>query len=261
MYDLAALESALAGTVFAGKVHFSPVTGSTNTDAMAAAREGAPHGSVFLADEQLAGRGRGDHMWHSTAGEGLYVSVVLRPRMAPAHLPIVPLAAGLAAANAILTASRLKVDLRWPNDLLIDGRKFCGILTEMHAEPDRIHYAVIGIGMNVNQAKMPSDLADIGTSLRIETHRIHSRFELLIRLLRSFDRYYNQFLADGATPILRRFAEVSTYFKGKRVRITTAGESFTGTTAGLEPSGVLRVRRDDGRGVVPVLSGDIAEAS
>ena len=139
------------------------------------------------------------------------------------------------------------LDIRWPNDLLFGGRKFSGILTEMHAEPDRVHYAVIGIGINVNQSKMPAELADIATSLRIETGKPHSRLQLLIRLLRHLDRYYNQFLAEGAEPILRRFAEVSTYFKGKHVKISTATETFTGITAGLEPSGVLRVKRDNGR--------------
>jgi BirA family biotin operon repressor/biotin-[acetyl-CoA-carboxylase] ligase len=129
----------------------------------------------------------------------------------------------------------------------------------MHAEPDRIHYAVIGIGINVNQTKMPADLVDIATSLRIETGKTHSRLELLIRLLRYLDRYYNQFLAEGAAPILRRFSEVSSYFEGKHVQITTSAETFTGTTAGLEPSGVLRVARDDGRGVEAVLSGDVGE--
>jgi BirA family biotin operon repressor/biotin-[acetyl-CoA-carboxylase] ligase len=130
----------------------------------------------------------------------------------------------------------------------------------MHAEPDRIHYAVVGIGINVNQSKMPPELAEIATSLKIETKKNHSRFELLIRLLRNFDRYYNQFLSDGAQPIVRRFAEVSSYFRGKRVRITTSTESFTGTTAGLEPSGVLRVARDDRSATELVLSGDVAEA-
>jgi len=115
--------------------------------------------------------------------------------------------------------------------------------------------------MNVNQTKMPEELADAATSLRIETDKFHSRLELLIRLLRHLDRYYNQFLTDGAQPVLRRFAQVSSYFEGKRVQITTATETFTGTTAGLESSGVLRVARDDGRGVVPVISGDVAEAS
>ena len=255
------LSHRLYGTPFARRVlHFFRID-STNSVAMRLGEAGEPHGTLVIAEEQTAGRGRAGRSWTSEKSSGIYASILLRPPIPPAHAPILTLVAGLAARDAAAEDLDAQPDIRWPNDLLIDGRKFCGILTEMHAEPDRIHYAVIGIGMNVNQAKMPSDLADIGTSLRIETHRIHSRFELLIRLLRSFDRYYNQFLADGATPILRRFAEVSTYFKGKRVRITTAGESFTGTTAGLEPSGVLRVRRDDGRGVVPVLSGDIAEAS
>jgi BirA family biotin operon repressor/biotin-[acetyl-CoA-carboxylase] ligase len=114
--------------------------------------------------------------------------------------------------------------------------------------------------MNVNQAKMPDNLADTATSLRIQTGKPHSRLKLLIRLLHHLDRYYNQFLSDGAAPILRRFAEVSSYFKGKRVQITTATENFTGATAGLEPSGVLRVARDDGGGIVSVLSGDVTEA-
>ena len=111
---------------------------------------------------------------------------------------------------------------------------------------------------------MPAELADVGTSLRIETGKPHSRLQLLIRLLRHLDRYYNQFIAEGAEPILRRFAEVSTYFKGKHVKISTATETFTGITAGLEPSGVLRVKRDngrdDGRGIELILSGDVSEA-
>ena len=112
----------------------------------------------------------------------------------------------------------------------------------MHAEPDRVHYAVVGIGINVNQTKMPPELDGIATSLRMETGKIHSRLEVLIRLLRHLDRYYNQFLSRGRDADSARFAEVSSYFQGKRVRITTARETFTGSTAGLEPSGVLRVR-------------------
>jgi BirA family biotin operon repressor/biotin-[acetyl-CoA-carboxylase] ligase len=123
MFDLAVLETSsehgLAGTIFAGKLHYSAVTGSTNSDAMAAARNGAPNGSVFLTDEQNAGRGRGDHGWHSAAGEGLYVSVLLRPQISLSRFPLIPLAAGLAAADAINSAASLKIDLRWPNDLLI----------------------------------------------------------------------------------------------------------------------------------------------
>lgn len=255
------LSHRLYGTPFARRIlHFFKVD-STNSVAMQLGESGEPHGAVVLAEEQTAGRGRAGRTWASEKSAGIYCSVLLRPPIPPAHAPLLTLVAGLAARDAAAEDLDALPDIRWPNDLLVGGRKFCGILTEMHAEPDRIHYAVVGIGINVNQSKMPADLAAIATSLRIEDGKTHSRFELLIRLLQYFDRYYNQFLADGALPVLRRFAQVSSYYEGKRVRITTATETFTGTTAGLEPSGVLRVARDDGRGVEAVLSGDVAEES
>ena len=255
------LSHRLYGTPFARRIYHFFKIDSTNSVAMRLGESGEPHGTVVVAEEQTAGRGRAGRSWTSEKSAGIYCSVLLRPPIPPAHAPLLTLVAGLAARDAAAEDLDTVPDVRWPNDLLVGGRKFAGILTEMHAEPDRIHYAVVGVGVNVNQSKTPEDLADIATSLRIETGKAVSRLEVLIRLLRSLDRYYNQFIAEGATPILRRFAEVSSYFKGKRVRITTATETFTGTTAGLEPSGVLRVARDDGRGIVPVLSGDVAEAS
>lgn len=254
------LSHRLYGTPFARCIYHFFKTDSTNTVAMHLGEAGEPHGVVVLAEEQTAGRGRAGRSWTSEKSAGIYCSVLLRPAIPPAHAPVLTLVAGLAARDAAAEELDTIPDIRWPNDLLASGRKFGGILTEMHAEPDRVHYAVIGIGINVNQARMPEPLAQIATSLRIETGKSHSRLELLIRLLRQLDRYYNQFLAEGAAPILRRFAQVSSYFKGKHVRITTAAESFTGTTAGLDASGVLRVVRDDGRGTELVLSGDVAEA-
>jgi BirA family biotin operon repressor/biotin-[acetyl-CoA-carboxylase] ligase len=254
------LSHRLYGTPFARRIHHFFKIDSTNTVAMRMAEQGEPHGALVLAEEQTGGRGRAGRSWVSEKSMGIYCTILLRPPIPPAHAPLLTLVAGLAARDAAAEELDSAPDIRWPNDLLIGGRKFAGILTEMHAEPDRIHYAVVGIGVNVNHAKMPTELADIATSLKIETKKAHSRFELLIRLLRHFDRYYNQFISSGAQPIVRRFAEVSSYFRGKRVRITTSTESFTGTTAGLEPSGVLRVSRDDGRGTELVLSGDVAEA-
>jgi BirA family transcriptional regulator, biotin operon repressor / biotin---[acetyl-CoA-carboxylase] ligase len=251
----------LYGTPFARRIYHFFKTDSTNSVAMRLGDAGELHGTVVLAEEQTAGRGRAGRSWTSEKSSGIYCSVLLRPPIPPAHAPLLTLVAGLAARDAAAEELATSPDIRWPNDVLVGGRKFCGILTEMHAEPDRVHFAVVGIGMNVNQTQMPDDLADVATSLRIETNKFHSRLELLIRLLRHLDRYYNQFLADGAQPILRRFAQVSSYFEGKRVQISTSTETFTGTTAGLESSGVLRVARDDGRGVVPVISGDVAEAS
>ena len=254
------LSHRLSGTPFARRIcHFFKID-STNTVAMRLGEGGEPHGAVVLAEEQTAGRGRSGRSWVSEKSAGIFASVLVRPAISPTQAPLLTLVAGLAARDAVVDDLDSTPDIRWPNDLLIHGRKFCGILTEMHAEPDRVHYAVIGIGLNVNQSKMPSELAEIATSMRMESGKTHSRLEILVRLLRYLDHYYNQLLAEGAEPILRRFAEVSSYFQGKRVRITSAKETFFGTTAGLENSGVLRVAREDGRGVEAVISGDVAEA-
>ena len=253
------LARGLRGTPFAKHIfHFFKVD-STNTTAMRLGEEGEAHGTVVVAEEQTSGRGRAGHSWHSEKAAGIYVSILLRPQLSPMLAPALTLVAGLAAYDAIAEESGLRPDIRWPNDVLLKGKKVCGILTEMQAEPDRMHFAVIGIGINVNQAKMPNDLASIATSMRMETGRVHSRLELLARLLRHLDRYYNQFIAEGAAPILRRFAEVSSYFEGKRVRISTTTDNFVGTTAGLEPTGILRVKRDDGK-IESVISGTVAEA-
>lgn len=254
------LSHRLYGTPFARHIYHYFKVDSTNTVAMRLGEEGEAHGTVVVAEEQTAGRGRSGRSWISEKSAGISCSVLLRPAIPPSEAPLLTLVAGLAARDAAADELDALPDIRWPNDLLVHGRKFCGILTEMRAEPDRIHYAVIGIGLNVNQTKMPAELDDAATSLRIDTGKTHSRLELLIRLLRHLDRYYNQFLAEGPMPILRRFAEVSSYFQGKRVRIKTLTETFSGSTAGLEPNGVLRVARDDGRGVELVLSGDVSEA-
>jgi BirA family biotin operon repressor/biotin-[acetyl-CoA-carboxylase] ligase len=254
------LSHRLYGTPFARHIYHYFKVDSTNTVAMRLGEEGEAHGTVVLAEEQTAGRGRAGRLWHSEKSAGISCTVLLRPQIPPSQAPLLTLVAGLAARDAAAEELDAIPDIRWPNDVLVHGRKFCGILTEMRAEPDRIHYAVVGIGMNVNQSRMPEELEDIATSLRIDTGKTHSRLEVLIRLLRHLDRYYNQFLTEGATPILRRFAEVSSYFRGKRVRITTSAETFTGSTAGLEPNGVLRVAREDRGSIELVLSGDVSEA-
>lgn len=251
------LSHRLYGTPFSRRIlHFFKVD-STNTVAMRLGQEGEPHGTIVLAEEQTAARGRAGRSWISDKSAGITCSILLRPQIAPAYAPLLTLVIGLAARDATAEEIASIPDIRWPNDVLINSRKVCGILTEMHAEPDRVHYAVAGIGLNVNQAKMPAEIAETATSLRMETGKAHSRLELLIRLLRHLDRYYNQFVEQGADPILRRFSEVSSYFQGKHVRITGMNGTYTGVTAGLEPSGVLRVARDDGGGIEQVLSGDV----
>ena len=245
-FDLHTLEASLAGTIFDGKLHFSSVTDSTNTDALAAARAGAPHGSVYFADEQVAGRGRGDHAWHSAAGEGLYVSVLLRPAVQAARLPLLPLAAGLAAADAVRETTGLPVDIRWPNDLLIGPRKVGGILVEAKTEASAVAFAVVGIGINVHQRGFAAGLATPATSLDIEADRRVSRQALLVSLLKSLQRETGG-LPDSAAveSIPRRVQEASTWVCGRRVDVH-GPQACTGVTEGLEGNGFLLVRTDTG---------------
>jgi BirA family biotin operon repressor/biotin-[acetyl-CoA-carboxylase] ligase len=261
MFDLAALETELAGAIYAGKLHFSPVTGSTNSDAMAAARNGAPHGSVFFADEQRAGRGRGDHTWHSAAGEGLYVSVLLRPALAPAYLPLVPLVAGLAAADAIRAVTGLDVDLRWPNDLLLGPRKTGGILVEAQSESNAVAFVVVGIGINVHQREFAPGLATPATSLDLAAGYVFgqrtNRQALLVRLLESLEREARGLLDPAMrASIPARVEAASSWIRGRNVEVHGPQE-YTGTTEGLDQYGFLLVRTADG--VVQVQTGGIRE--
>lgn len=258
MFDLAEVETALAGMIFAGKLHFAPVTASTNSDALAAARVGAPHGAVWLADEQTAGRGRGGHGWISTAGEGLYVSLLLRPEIPLAHLPLLPLCAGLAAAEAIRTVCGLVVDLRWPNDLLIGPRKTGGILVEASSGNGASAYAVVGIGVNVHQSQFPEGLDTPATSLDLEAGKRIPRQELLVALLQSLERE-SRALTDrrAAEAIPARVEEASTWIRGCRVEVHGA-QACTGVTAGLDENGFLRVETT--AGTVIVQAGGIRAA-
>jgi len=255
----AVLRRRLDGTQFGKSMHHFFTIGSTNDAALEMGHAGAAHGTVVLAEQQTAGRGRVGRTWHSEKSNGIYMTVLLRPAITPVEAPLITLVAGLAARDAVAEQTGAAPDLRWPNDLMLSGKKFGGILTEMHAEPDRVQCVVVGIGINVNQEAFPADIRGQATSLRIETGRAQSRNELVVRVLRALDGYYNQFLRMGGEPILRRFAEVSSYCEGKRVRVGTTKETFLATTAGLDPSGVLRVRRENGK-TEPVLAGDVREA-
>jgi BirA family biotin operon repressor/biotin-[acetyl-CoA-carboxylase] ligase len=219
---------------------------------------GAPDGSVYFADEQHAGRGRGDHAWQSAPGQGLYVSVLLRPQIPLAQLPLLPFAAGLAAAEAIATVANLKSDLRWPNDLLIQDRKTGGILVESRSESGQVSFVVIGIGINVHQRGFDPGLATPATSLDLEAGRLISRQALLVSLLKSLQRETAELCEPAAvTAILKRVEHASTWIRGRRVAVH-GPQACTGTTEGLDEHGFLRVRTVNG--MVIVQTGGIRTA-
>jgi BirA family transcriptional regulator, biotin operon repressor / biotin---[acetyl-CoA-carboxylase] ligase len=261
--DLDALQAGLAGTMFHGKLQLFPSIASTNTLAMQEGAKGAPHGSVYIAEEQTAGRGRGDHAWHSEPYAGLYVSALLRPQLAPADGLWLSLATGLAVQQAIENVTGLVTDIRWPNDLLLDGRKVGGILLEMNAEAARIRYAVIGIGINVNHRQFPRELRPLATSLRLETDCVPARQDLLLAVLECLAQetaslMQPETLTIACDAVLTRIEKRSSWIRGKRVIVDEAG-GYTGVTVGLDKKGFLLVQTDGG--VRRVLSGGVRDQS
>lgn len=266
-FDPNSVEAGITGTQFAGSIkHFASV-GSTNALALEAAQADARTG-VWVADEQTAGRGRGGHGWHSVAGDGLYVSVLVTPPLTIGQALWISLATGIAAQASIRETTGLNTDIRWPNDLLIDGRKCGGILVETSVSPAGVtsdamlRYAVIGVGINLNHSGFPDDIARIATSLKLAAGREIAREPLLASLLRHLDQEL-QLLVCGESGtndgqhLLDRFAKASSWVKGKHVRVEEYG-GYTGITSGLDGLGFLLVDGDDGVRRT-VLSGGVRE--
>ena len=258
-----AIAPLVRNTIFSGNIHCYRTAASTNSLALEAAgrsgNDAAPEGAVFLAEEQTAGRGRGGHSWHSEPGTGVYASFLLRPAMSPADALWLSLITGIAVQDAVRETTGLQPDLRWPNDLLLQERKFCGILTEMSSELTRVQHAVIGIGINVNQEHFPSELGGQVTSLRLESGRECSRVELVAALMRCLDREYRGLVRTLAgpvrtpnlrfAPLIMRVESRSSYAHGKLVYVDEDG-GYTGMTDGLDPRGFLRVHTQQGLRIV-----------
>jgi BirA family biotin operon repressor/biotin-[acetyl-CoA-carboxylase] ligase len=221
-------------------IHRFETTTSTMKQAALLASDGAPHGTTVVAERQTAGIGRHGHSWHSEAADGLYLSLILRLSEAA---PALTLALGLAAQAAINDLAQVSVDLRWPNDLMLNDRKTGGILVQ--AESGAL---IAGIGINVNQPSFPEDLAPIATSLRIETGIEHSKEILLNRIVAESLR----FAALSNTEVLRRFTQSSSWVTGKAV---TVDDRIEGTTAGLDSNGFLLVRT--ATGIETILAGGV----
>ncbi len=222
------------------ELHYFPTIGSTMTEAAQLAAAGAPHGTIVIADEQTAGVGRLGRAWYSDPDVGIYCSVLLRLPLAPSGLPIATLMLGLATGEAIQNATNLACDLRWPNDVLINGRKTAGILAQLNED-----CIVSGIGINVNHTAIPSDVRTPATSLRIESGRMQSREQIVIDLLRSLDGFSSLLTTQGASAIVRAFTAASSFALDRRVRIEDTGQR--GVSAGLDENGFLLLRLDNGR--------------
>ena len=219
--------------------------GSTNTEALAQARQGADEGLCIAAREQTAGRGRHAREWVSEKDAGLYFSIVLRPRVETRFMPLLTLMSAVAVFE-VLKEAGLAPDIKWPNDLLVNEKKICGILAEM-ADTPKGRAVVVGIGINLRLSNYPPELAETATSLQHETAVAPDAGELLLSLTRFFSEYYELFHGpDGPEVIRGMWAERSSYSSGKRVKVTTANKIISGTTDGIEENGALIVKTAEG---------------
>ena len=251
----AELES-LRSTKWAGKSIFVfKETDSTNIQAKAGGEKGEPHGTLYVAESQSAGR-RG-RRWESPAGESIYMSLLLRPEFPPVKAPMLTLVMALAVARALREQTGVDVQIKWPNDLVVQGRKICGILTEMSIEMTWINYVVIGIGINVNQNEFPEDLKDCASSLKMETGRRFRRSHLIAAVMEHFEMYYEQFLQEGSLAGLRKEYNELLVNKDRQVKILEPGNHYEAYALGINDTGELIVEKEDGS-VQNIFAGEVS---
>jgi BirA family transcriptional regulator, biotin operon repressor / biotin---[acetyl-CoA-carboxylase] ligase len=213
-------------------------------------------GTVIVAESQTAGRGRLGRSWHSEREAGIYFSMVLFPKAPPSLAPLFTLATAVAIHNATERYSGLDIDIKWPNDLLIGRRKFCGILSEIQAEVDLVKTMIIGVGVNANHERFPDEIADRATSLRIASGRIQSRIEILLEFFEEFENIYLDFERKGPAGIIDQWTRFSSFANGRKIEIHDGVRKIVGVTRGLNPLGALRVEQNRGH-IEEVYSGDV----
>ena len=228
---------------------------STNTEVARLAMEGAGEGLAIVADEQTAGRGRLQRAWSSTKGAGLYFSILLRPRLALDRWSLITFVAALATGDALLEASNVQTDIKWPNDVLANERKICGILAEAIETPAG-RAVVLGIGINLTNHAFPDDLNNVATSVANESGRPPEREPLLASLLNAVARWYSLLHEpEGAEKIVAAWSSRSSYAAGKLVQVTNGNEVLQGRTAGIENDGALRLQT--AQGIQLIRAGDV----
>lgn len=230
-----------------GRVYYYHSLESTNREARTLASGGVPGGSLVVAEEQVQGRGRMSRGWFSPKGLGIWCSLILRPEVQPGEAPPVTMLTAVAVASAVEKVAGVAPGIKWPNDLLVGGKKICGILTEMSAEMERVNFLVVGVGINVNTPleDFPEELKEIATSLyRVKNEPI-SRLKLLKHFLREFECYYQRWINDGFGPILEEWKKRCVSL-GCSVRVSTSREVWDGWAEDVDSDGALLVRMPGG---------------
>lgn len=253
----AEIQSQLSAKTLGKEIHYFPLIDSTNTKAKNLAASGCQEGTVVLAEEQGSGRGRICRAWFSPAGKGIWLSVVLRPQLSPYEVSKCTLMAAVAVYKAILRVTGVSCGIKWPNDILYQGKKLVGILTELNAEIDAVNYIVIGMGINVNisEEDFPEELKSIATSLQIVAGKSISRLELVCAVLEELERSYQEVLQHGFGTILAEWRRYSATL-GKEVRVISPNRSFTGKALDIGEDGTLLVQAGDK--IEKVVAGDVS---
>ena len=236
---------------------YYPVCDSTQTIATTVAREGAPHGTVVITEEQTAGRGRLERSWDSSAKKGIWMSVIIRPEISPHYAAQFTLVTAVAIARAIEDITKCIPDIKWPNDLLFHGKKVTGILTELQADMDRVQSIIIGIGVNVNQEldAFEQSIQSIATSLKIESGQEVDRSVLVAKILYYLERYSDMYVTNGFEPIKLLWESYNCTI-GKRIRASLLRETLEGVAIGITNDGVLKLQLDSGE-IREIFSADI----
>lgn len=245
-------------TNFIGKnIHYEDCIDSTQKAALRLAYDNAPEGTVVIAEEQTAGRGRMNRKWHSPKYTGIWMSLILRPNLPLPKAPQLTLLTAVSIVQAIEDLTGLEPGIKWPNDILIKGKKVCGILTELQAESDRIHSIIIGPGINVNQSleEFPTELQGIATSLKIEKGEAISRSALIKSIFTFFEKLYLIYLDEGFLPIKLLWESYAINI-GKDIKVRTLTGTIEGRAIGITEDGVLQIEEGDGT-IHQIYSADI----
>ena len=240
---------------FGQRIYYFTRVDSTNVTSKKLAQEGAPHGTLVIAEEQDIGKGRLGRSWSSPRG-GLWLSMILRPKLPPQDAPKLTLLTAVAVAETLRALENMQVSIKWPNDILLRGKKVCGILTELSAEMDAINYVVIGIGLNINNSDFSEELREGATSVSIEKGDYFDRLHILTELLKSFESTYIMAENHGFDEILNRWRALCGNL-GQWVKVIGRTESFEGIAIDIDNTGALLVEKDDGC-VERILSGDVS---
>ena len=250
--------AALLRTSWLGqKLYCLEETDSTNIQAKRLAEEGAPEGTLVIADMQSAGKGSRGRCWESPKGTGIFMSAVFRPKLLPVKASMITLVAAYSIASELRKTYGLDVKIKWPNDIVLNWKKIVGILTEMSSEMDFIHYIVTGIGINVNMEKFPEELADKATSLYMESGTRFQRAKLAASFLNRMEKDYEQFAAQGSLAFLKDAYNEMLINRGETVRILQYQGEWCGIARGINENGELLVEKSDGT-IREVFSGEVS---